>query len=1457
MPADSFSENRQDDWHAPGKIIVTLKPPMPFSQTLYPLSSVQREIWFDQSLTPEAPIYNIGGYHRIEGDFDPDAFRRAIRQLVQETDILRLRLCPQEDMPLQSFPEQPEIEVGFCDCRQAEDPLATALAAMQVNISRPFRLIEEPLCRHTLYRLAENTYIWSHVHHHLLIDGWAVSLIMQRVAALYHALRNGQATPPAPGVSYAEFVANDNAYLESAQHERNRQYWQQQFAPPPEPLFAVRSQYLGCQDIVAGPTHTIFLDRARYDRLGALAEAHSATLFHALISLLCVYFSRTGNRDECVIGLPVLNRTTPAFKQTIGLFASVIPVRFAVDRETSFSTLMQSAGKALRERYRHQRFPISEINRLAGVFETGRKSLFDLSLSFERYGQEAGIGDQPLKTVALNSGFEQAPLSLHVREYFSTQDIQVDFSFNLAYFDPEEIGRISQRFLHLLDQALAAPDRLIGELDLLPPEERRWLLEDWNATTTPLPEVLAHQLFEAQTAKTPDATALVFENEKLTYAELNARANQLAHTLIALGVQPDERVAIALERSPQMIVALLAVLKAGGAFVPLDPEYPPERLAFMLEDAGAKILLTRTGITEHLSLQAARVICLDAEVPTLVQQAQTNPERPVAPHHLAYVIYTSGSTGKPKGVAIEQRGLPNLALAQSAAFGITPQSRVLQFASFSFDAAVSEIFMALCCGAALDLPNTEQRLPGLPLWQHLADNAITHVTLPPPALAVLPQTPLPELKCLIVAGEPCPPALAAFWSRDRRFFNAYGPTEITVCASIAECRDIDPASPLPIGRPLANTRLYVVDRHLQPTPIGNPGELCISGCGIARGYLNRPELTAEKFIANPFSNEPGARLYRTGDLVCIRPDGNLEFHGRIDDQVKIRGFRIELGEIENALTCHPAISEAIVVVSTDNSGDKRLIAHLLLHPAATSSPRELRIFLKKSLPDYMLPVAWVFHPVLPLTPNGKVDRKALLAPKSVDQRQKPQDALEEIIAGFWGALLAQPDPGIHDNFFELGGHSLIATRLASRLANALGISIPLRWVFETPTIATLAERIRSSMADNSAPSLESVAPAIPPVARDQPLPLSFAQQRLWFIDQFEGPSSTYNMPGTLELVGDLDRQALTAALGEIIRRHEVLRTRLIEGDDQPVQRIFPAEPLLLPYLDLRTFSDPDTEACRLADEEAARPFDLAADRPLRVCLLQRQDQAWTLLLTLHHSAADGWSTGILLNELAALYSAFRAGQPSPLPELAIQYADFALWQRNWFAGDRRQRQLEYWYKRLAGAPERLDLPTDRPRPARQSYRGSSISFMIEADLAAAANDFSRRSGSTLFMTLLAVWSSLLGRYSGKDDLVVGSPIANRTVSAIEPLIGFFVNTLALRADLSGNPSFNEVLTRIRRTCLEAYAHQDTPFESLVEALEIPRRLDHAPLIQVMFALQNGDSLRHFEMPGLQVALSLL
>ncbi len=997
--------------------------------------------------------------------------------------------------------------------------------------------------------------------------------------------------------------------------------------------------------------------------------------------------------------------------------------------------------------------------------------------------------------------------------------------------------------------------------------ELQLLHRNWNATQQQFPNQCLHQHFEMQVERTPEAIALVFEEQQLTYRELNQRANQLAHYLRAQGVGPDTLVGICIERSLEMVIGLLGILKAGGAYVPLDPRYPQERLTFMLRDSQIALLLTWQGFFEWNSgadlqnvLQGVQIFCLDTQWDQLALASQENLLNLTCPANLAYMIYTSGSTGRPKGAMNTHAGIGNRLYWMQNVYHLTDADRVLQKTPFSFDVSVWEFFWPLLVGACLVVAQPEGHRDSAYLISVIASQQITTLHFVPSMLRVFLEEPGLEtcasLRQVICSGEALPFDLQErFFARSQAvLLNLYGPTETAIEVTFWECQRASDLQMVPIGRPIANMQIYLLDVAGQPVPVGEVGEIYIGGVGVGRGYFRRPDLTAERFLPNPFGSQPGERLYRTGDLGRYLPDGNVEFQGRLDHQVKIRGFRIELGEIETALAQHPAVGEAAVVARENTGTGQHLVAYLVAKQSPLPSSWELRAYLHGRLPAYMVPSVFVLLEALPLTPNGKMDRKALLALHEPEQEVRrdyaaPRTFLEEAIIGIWSEVLGKKQIGIYDNFFEIGGDSLLATQVLSRIADVSQRKLSLRLFFNTPTVAGLAEQI-----EKSAQTASGVSTFILPAVSDgRPPALSVAQQRLWMLEQLAPGTAMYTLPLALQLIGSLHSMALEQSLNEIVRRHGALRTSFLVVDGHPVQMIVPTLHLDLQRIDLSCLSKEEqrTEISQLMSQEAEQPFDVSRGPLVRARLLQLAQQEHVLLFCMHHLVADGWSIGVLLRELIALYHAYSQRLPSPLPELSIQYADFALWQRERLVAGILEKQLAYWRKQLADAPTLLQLPTDHPRPAIQTFHGATVSFTLSPQLTQALKTLSQQQGVTLFMTLLAAFQVLLFRYTGQEDIVIGTPIAGRTHRQTEDLIGFFVNTLVLRTDLSGNPSFRSLLKRVREVALDAYAHQDVPFERLVEELQPARDLSHNPLFQILFVLQNAP-LRIAELPDLKV-----
>ncbi|HYO16637.1 MAG TPA: non-ribosomal peptide synthase/polyketide synthase [Thermoanaerobaculia bacterium] len=1431
--------------------------------TPIPLSFSQERLWFLDRMHPGSSAYNMPGAVRLRGTLDVAALRAAVTEIVRRHEALRTTFGERDGSPYQVVAPDPACSLPIVDLGglppDGEGEREAELLRLAVaEARRPFDLAAGPLLRTTLLRLDTGGEGPEHVlfltMHHIVSDGWSMGIFLRELAALYGAFAQGQPSPlPELSLQYPDFALWQRGWLAGEVLEAKLASWRERLAGAPVVLeLPTDRPRPPVQKNRGGHLEARFpLELA--GALATLARQEGVTLFMALLAGVDALACRYSGQDDLLLGSPFANRSRFETEELIGFFVNTLVLRSDLSGDPSVRELLGRVRASALAAYAHQELPFEKlVEVLQPVRDPSRSPLFQVMLVLQNASVPLELPGLQLDVLDIESGASKFDLTFSFFESGGTLRLVLEYDRDL--WDAATARRIIGHLETLLAAAAADPGCRLSRLPLLTGVERAQL-QMWNQTRTPVATGrLFHQHVADRAARTPEATALVFGEQRISYGELDARAGRLARHLRALGVGPDVLVGLAVERSPEMVVGVLGVLQAGGAFLPLDPSYPRERLELMIADAGPRVLLTQERLLPALPDLAAPVVCLDREEDLAPLGASG--EGGATLDNLAYVIYTSGSTGRPKGVGVTHRGLLNLCAAQIRTYATGPQDRVLQFASPSFDASVAEITIALRVGAELHLASREEMLPGPSLLALLRDRGITNVTLPPRALAVLPalgETDLPELRTLLVAGEACPVELARSWSggaADRRVFNAYGPTEATVWATVELFED---GRRLTIGRPIANTRVHLLDRHLEEVPVGVPGEVFLAGDGLARGYLGRPDLTAGRFVPDPFG-EPGARLYRTGDLARHLPDGRIDYLGRVDHQVKIRGFRIELGEIEALLAGYPAVAEAVVVAREDVPGDRRLVAYVVpaergADPAALTD--ELAAWLGGRLPAYMVPSALVVLEALPLSPNGKVDRRGLPAPQRAVGRPLQVAArtpVEELLAGIWCQLLGLERVGVEESFFALGGHSLLATRLASRVRETFGVELPVRRLFEAPTVAALAQEIEAARAEGERPEL----PPVRPVPHTPEAPLSFPQERLWFLEQMQPGSVAYSIPGAVRLLGDLDVAAFRAALTKIARRHEALRTTFALRGGGPVQVISPQPALAIPLIDLGGLPGSEAEALRLGTAEAARPFDLTAGPLLRCALLRLSAGEHVALLNMHHIVSDGWSMGVLVAELGALYAAFTQGRPSPLPNLPVQYPDFAIWQRGWLAGEALEAQLAYWREALAGAPGVLELPADRPRPAAQSFRGGSAAVALEAELSDRLVALGRERGVTLFMTLLAGFQAVLSWESGQRDLVVGTPVANRTRSEIEGLIGFFVNTLAVRGDLSGDPPFLELLGRVRERALSAYAHQDLPFEKLVEELQPERSLAHSPLFQVLFVLQNA-SAGPLELPGLRLA----
>ena len=1799
----------------------------------YPLSYAQQRLWFFDQLEPDSSLYNISGAVRLRGPLDREALERSMNEVVRRHEVLRARFVTEDGQPRQIIEPEMTIPLAYTDLRSLppEQREAEALRLATEDAQRPFALSRGPLLRSFLLQLDEREFIVVLSMHHIVSDGWSIGVFLQEMALLYDAnIHHQRAALPELPIQYADYAYWQRERLQGEELEKQLGYWREQLAGIPPALELPTDRPRPPVMTHRGSHYEFRLSAELTERLRALSRREGVTLFMILLAAYDILLYRYTRQDDIVVGAPFANRDKTELENLIGFFVNMLALRTDLSGNPTFRDLLGRVRAMVQEAQEHQDLPFEMlVAELQPERNPSFSPIFQVAMVFQKPASRLRLGELEMELIATDIGTAKLDLSWVVEE--DSEGLRCAFRYNTDLFDAGTIARMAEHLTLLLNGIATDPDRPVLQLPLLSEAERRQLLVDWNQTEVSYPPVQAvQQLFEQQVARTPDAIALEFipvsassqhPQATMTYEELNHRANQLAHHLRSLGVGPETLVGLRMERSPEMIVGLLGILKAGGAYLPIDPDYPEERIRYMIEDSGVQIIVTNIVGADGVAgdgLQDVRYVMFDD--PAIAQQPETNPDILTRPENLAYVIYTSGSTGRPKGVQVLQRGLINHAQTLARAYTIGPDDRVLQFITLSFDASGEEIYPALISGATLVLISSAAELVGGRLVHFCIDHDIHVLHLAASIwhqsvddLAAEEQLDIP-LRVLLVGGERPDIVRLRDWTRrlqrPMRFINAYGPTEATITAAKYEllCDEETVASleRIPIGRPIANVAIYILDEAMQPVPIGVPGELFIGGAGVARGYLGRPELTAERFVPDPFSGDPEGRLYKTGDLARWLPDGTIEFMGRVDEQVKIRGFRIELGEIESVLVQSSDVKDAVVVARED-SGHKRLVAYVV--PAGDDlDVGALRDVLREQLPEYMVPAAFVQMTELPRLPNGKIDRRSL--PEPTGERQvgqafvAPRDALETRLADMWRELLSVQEIGVHDNFFELGGNSILGATFVNRLQDQLGEYVYLVTLFDAPTIAQLSEYLRenypvgvarmlgedttavekaaaesaharivtaedlatlrdlivtlpprpselvadepknpravfilsaprsgstllrvilggnprlfappelqllnyNTLADQQAalgnerdefwldgilraimelrqcdvdeareifqayidekltvkqfyavlqswlgdrifvdktpnyaldmnvlrraeedfedplyihlirhpyamiPSFEKaklhvfyppffkgdhnftpgqlaeliwlishqniltflqdvpsqrqhrvhyedmvqrphevingicrfigvdfhpdmlepqknpkqrMTDGIHPLARmvgdvrffehkgidgsnayrwkeklevdylsdmtwemaqefgyerlqgwprpgesqalhgiePQPrvldpetgivenLPLSFGQERLWFLHQLDPESASYNVPVALRMKGDLNVSALEESLNRVIHRHEVLHTTFPSVEGHSALALHPDLRLSLTVEDLGHLDDPQAEARRLTELEAKRTFDLANGPLVRVRLLRLADDDYLLLLTLHHIVADGWSMGVFVREVAAFYRALVAEQPIALPDLPIQYADYAYWQRQWLQGAVAQRQLAYWQRQLAGSPELLDLPTDFPRPQEHTENGAFETFSWPASLVEPLKELSNEHGATLFMTLAALFEILLYRYSGQEDFNVGTPVAGRNRAELEPLIGFFVNTLVLRADLSGEPSFRQLLDRVRDVTVGAFANQDLPFEMLVDALQPQRAMSHSPLFQVMFVLQDApvDAL---ELPGL-------
>ncbi|MER7758018.1 amino acid adenylation domain-containing protein, partial [Kitasatospora sp. NPDC097643] len=1410
---------------------------------LLPLSFAQQRLWFLYKFDGASATYNIPLVLRLTGELDPAALEAALNDVIARHEPLRTVFPDIDGRPHQQIlapaTAQLTLRIEDADSPQRRDQLIHDLARHGFELDR-----ESPL-QAALLRCGHDESLLVLVMHHIAGDGWSMTPLAADLVAAYAARRGGEAPQWSPlPVQYADYTLWQHELLGEETDpdsllRRQAAYWTDQLAGLPELVSAPTDRPRPAQPSYRSDTVDFSLDARTHAALRELARSTDTTLFMVLHAGLAALLTRLGAGSDIAIGSPIAGRTDEGLDDLIGFFVNTLVIRTDTSGQPTFAELLSQVRETSLAAYTHQDIPFEYlVEALNPQRSTGHHPLVQIMLTLQNANEVRF--DLPGLSAQLENpgqGSSQFDLVLNVGEGFDADGSPAGISGFVKYatdlFDRATAEAFGARLTRLLRAVLAAADRPIGTLDVLDPVERERLL-GWSglgsAATAPAPITLPG-LFTEAARRAPASPAVVCRDEELTYAELDAWSNRIAHRLAAGGLGPGQRAALVLRRGPGLIAALLGVLKTGAAYVPVDPDYPAERRAYMLADAAPSIVLDDAWVRQDFA------DCPDGD-----------PGIATDPAYAAYVIYTSGSTGRPKGVEITHAGIAGLAAAKRAAFGLGPGDRVVQFSPSSFDAMVSEMVTTFGAAATLVVPE-RTGVAGRELADLLRRERIANATLPPSVLATLEDLNGPEeltdLVTLAVAGEACPSDLVQRWAPGRRMINAYGPTESTVGAAMSPLLTGGERGIVPIGRPLPGLAGLVLDDRLGLVPAGVPGELYVAGAGLARGYSGRSGLTAERFVASPYGRA-GARMYRTGDLVRWSADGHLEYLGRADDQVKIRGFRVEPGEIEAVLRRAAGVAQAAVAARAHQDGVSRLVAYLVPEGRTELSLTAVRDAVRSRLPGYMMPSAFVLLDALPKTPSGKLDRAALPAPDFAGAPQRAaRTPQEQILLSLYADVLGVPSAGVDDDFFELGGHSLLATRLVSRVRAVLGVELPLRALFDNPTVARLAGQLTEA----------GTRPALEPRPRPELLPLSFAQQRLWFLYKYEGVSATYNMPLVLRLTGELDPAALEAAVNDVIARHEPLRTVFPDLDGEPYQRVL--DPAAA-RLDLSIEEVPESELAAEVAECARRGFELDREMPIRGRLLTPGPGVHVLVLVLHHIAGDGWSLGPLADDLRNAYTARRDGERPQWSPLPVQYADYSTWQHELLGDDADPdslfgRQAAYWTSHLAGLPDQATLPADRPRPPIASYRGAEASFTIDAATHAALRELARSADATLFMVLHAGLAALLTRHGAGSDIAVGSPIAGRTDEGLDDLVGFFVNTLVLRTDTSGNPSFAALLAQVRETSLAAYTHQDIPFEYLVEKLNPRRTAAHHPLVQIMLALQSEADLR-FELPGLTTEL---
>ncbi len=1419
-------------------------------------SFAQQRLWFLEQLEPGQATYNVPRAIRFSGPLNIEALRASLTEIVRRHEPFRTHFS-NVDGELRQIIDRDDIRIPLIEidltCLDEAEREAEGKRLAREEAARPFDLNTGPVIRTTLLRLGEHEHVLLLTTHHIVSDAWSATILFREFGQLYEGFANGKYVSLAPlAIQYADFAEWQRDWLQGEQLEKQLSYWKRQLEGVPTELSLPLDFPRPATQTFQGAYKALALPPALSKKLTELSNRESTTLFMTLLAAFKTLLYRYTSYEDIVIGSPIAGRNRAEVEDLIGFFINTLALRTSLAGNPTFRELLHRVKQTAIDAYTHQDLPFEKlVAEMDPERDLGRHPLFQVMFQYQDT-ERALFRTSDLKLTWLETSTQTAKFDLTMAVLTENETLNCVIEYRTELFRGETIEQLLGHYATLLESIVSNPSERIATLHLMSDAQQAEVIAAGRGELAEFPRTQSiHELFERQVELTPNEPALLFQTERLTYRQLNARANQLANYLRTRGVGPEIRVAIRLRRSPEMIVGLLAVLKAGGAYVPIDPAYPEERASFILEDSGASLLITKARLAERPFSSRVPVVSFDADWEEISRAGESNPPIVGTPEDAAHVIYTSGSTGRPKGVISAHRASVNRFAWMWRTYPFAQGEVCCQKTSLSFVDSIWEIFGPLLRGVPLVILDDDSVKDPKLLVAVLAKHKVSRIVLVPSLLRVMLESDeslaakLPNLRYCVCSGETLSVELASAFCEKlphTKLINLYGSSEVAADVTCYEVTKTGGLKSIPIGKPIANTQIYILDSFLQPVPVGVVGEIYVGGEGLARGYLNEPDLTFEKFVSDPLKDDD-SKLFRTGDRGRYLVTGDIEFHGRHDNQVKVRGFRIELGEIEIVLRTHPAIRQAIVVAWDDPQSGKQLVAYLVSEKQPLLI-NEVRTLLQRRLPDYMVPSSFVVLESLPLNSSGKVDRLALPDPDlnqltAQEDFVPPRTPIEDVLATIWAETLGIDRVGVNDDFFSLGGHSLLVARVVARVREALQIELPMRTLFETSTVRALGtevERLRQAAGGSPADPFVRI-------PRNGPLPLSFAQERLWFFDQLEPNSGAYNIPRALRLSGPLDRTALQQSFDEIVKRHEVLRTSFISDKGKPALSIKETAKLEVKHLDLRDRpkAKREEESRALATEEAQRPFDLRQAPLLRAVVVHFDRDDHLLLLTIHHIISDGWSIGILLSELASHYNAIVGNGKWSLPDLSMQYVDFAAWQRLSVSNENVKRQIDYWIEKLSDAPATIDLPSDRPRPAVRSFRGAKHPLKITKDITDKLKALGREKRATLFMTLLTAFQALLACITDDDDIVVGSPIVGRSRVETENLIGNFINTIVLRGRFSGDPDFNEMLLQIRDVALGALTNQDVPFEKLVEELHPARTLSHNPLFQVWFVLQNAQT----------------